>query len=76
MAVLDPRKVVYKLGSDPPELDVAHHPKRPELGSRVIPFGRELYIDRSDFEPEPPEGFFQACSRRERALEVWFHCRF
>ena len=60
MAVLDPLKVVVtNWDQDPLELDVAHHPRRPELGSRVIPFGRELYIDRSDFEPEPPEGFFR-----------------
>ncbi len=60
MAVLDPLKVVVtNWDQDPLEIDVAHHPRRPELGSRVIPFGRELYIDRSDFEPEPPEGFFR-----------------
>jgi len=60
MAVLDPLKVVVtNWDQDLLELDVAHHPRRPELGSRVIPFGRELYIDRSDFEPEPPEGFFR-----------------
>ena len=60
MAVLDPLKVVVtNWDQGPLELDVAHHPRRPELGSRVIPFGRELYIDRSDFEPEPPEGFFR-----------------
>ena len=60
MAVLDPLKVVVtNWDQDSLELDVAHHPRRPELGSRVIPFGRELYIDRSDFEPEPPEGFFR-----------------
>ena len=60
MAVLDPLKVVVtNWDQDSLELDVPHHPRRPELGSRVIPFGRELYIDRSDFEPEPPEGFFR-----------------
>ena len=60
MAVLDPLKVVVtNWDQDLLELDVPHHPRRPELGSRVIPFGRELYIDRSDFEPEPPEGFFR-----------------
>ncbi|MEC8307656.1 MAG: glutamine--tRNA ligase/YqeY domain fusion protein [Pseudomonadota bacterium] len=60
MAVLDPLKVVVtNWDQHPLELDVPHHPRRPELGSRVIPFGRELYIDRSDFESEPPEGFFR-----------------
>ena len=60
MAVLDPLKVVVtNWDQHPLELDVPHHPRRLELGSRVISFGRELYIDRSDFEPEPPEGFFR-----------------
>jgi len=60
MVVLDPLKVVVtNWDQHPLELDVPHHPRRPELGSRVITFDRELYIDRSDFEPEPPEGFFR-----------------
>ncbi len=60
MAVLNPLKVVVtnwdqvSLG-----LDVPWHPKRPELGSRTMLFGRELSIDRSDFELNPPEGFFR-----------------
>ena len=36
-----------------------NHPKYPELGTRTILFGRELFIDRSDFEINPPEGFFR-----------------
>jgi glutaminyl-tRNA synthetase len=60
MAVLDPlRVVVTNWDQDPLELDVPWHPKRPELGSRTMHFGRELYIDRSDFELNPPEGFFR-----------------
>jgi glutaminyl-tRNA synthetase len=39
------------------ELKLARHPKNPEMGERVIPFTRELYIDRSDFEEVPPPGF-------------------
>jgi glutaminyl-tRNA synthetase len=60
MAVLDPLKVVVtNWDQEPLTLDVPWHPKRPELGSRSMLFGRELYIDRSDFELEPPEGFFR-----------------
>jgi glutaminyl-tRNA synthetase len=60
MAVLDPLKVVVtNWDQDALVLEVPWHPKHPELGSRIVPFGRELWIDRSDFELDPPEGFFR-----------------
>ena len=50
MAVLDPLKVVVTNWDQAPlELTVPWHPRRPEFGSRTMSFGRELYIDRSDF---------------------------
>jgi len=59
MAVLNPLKIV--LTNYPAEqseqLEAAHHPQKSELGTRTIPFTRELYIDRSDFEETPPKGF-------------------
>ena len=60
MAVLDPLKlVVTNWEQSSLKLDVPWHPKRPELGTRTILFGRELFIDRSDFEIDPPDGFFR-----------------
>lgn len=60
MAVLDPLKVVVTNWDQAPlALEVPWHPKRPELGARSLPFTRELWIDRSDFEIDPPEGFFR-----------------
>ena len=60
MAVLNPLKVVVTNWDQAPlELDVPWHPKHPELGSRTMLFGRELLIDRSDFELNPPDGFFR-----------------
>ena len=60
MAVLNPLKVVVtNWDQSHLELDVPWHPKRPELGSRTMLFGRELSIDRSDFELNPPDGFFR-----------------
>ncbi|MBW7931151.1 MAG: glutamine--tRNA ligase/YqeY domain fusion protein [Gammaproteobacteria bacterium] len=61
MAVLDPLKVVL---TNYPEgqvetLVAANHPERPELGSRELPFGRELYIERADFMEDPPKKFFR-----------------
>jgi glutaminyl-tRNA synthetase len=59
MAVLRPLKVVVE---DYPEgktetLTVANHPKDGSLGTRGVPFTRELYIDREDFSESPPPGF-------------------
>ncbi len=51
MGVLDPLKVVIEnFPADRVEtLDVPNHPKDPSMGSRPVPFTREVYIDRSDF---------------------------
>jgi len=59
MAVLHPLKVVIE---DYPEgrtedLTAANHPKDESMGTRTIPFSRELYIDREDFAEVPPKGF-------------------
>jgi glutaminyl-tRNA synthetase len=51
MAVLDPLRVVIEnLPEDfYQELTVPNHPNKPELGSRIVPFSREIFIDRADF---------------------------
>ena len=59
MAVLDPVKVVL---TNWPEgetktLTVENHPKHPELGTHTVTFGRELWVEREDFLPEPVKGF-------------------
>jgi len=60
MAVLDPLKVIVtNWDQELLQLEVPWHPKRPELGTRTLSFGPELWIDRSDFEQHPPEGFFR-----------------
>jgi glutaminyl-tRNA synthetase len=60
MAVLDPLKVVitnYPEGKSE-EIDAPYFPHDvPREGSRPVPFSRELWIDRSDFEELPPKGF-------------------
>ena len=61
MAVLNPLKVV--LTNYPAEqtemLPAANHPDRPELGTRQLPFGRELWIEQDDFLENPPKKFFR-----------------
>ncbi|AVJ16645.1 glutamine--tRNA ligase [Serratia rhizosphaerae] len=54
MAVLDPVKVVIEnLPADQVEtVTMPNHPNKPEMGSREVPFSREVYIDRADFREE------------------------
>ena len=56
MAVLNPLKVT--LTNLPEDLDLTHarHPNV-DMGERVIPLTKEIYIDRKDFEEVPPKGF-------------------
>ena len=61
MAVLNPLKVVL---SNWPEgrtdsIEMENHPDHPELGTRQVAFGRELYIEREDFMEEPVKKFFR-----------------
>ncbi len=58
MAVLDPLKVVITNHSGLPTTCVAPwHPRNESLGFRDLLFSRELFIDRNDFELEPPEKY-------------------
>ena len=59
LCVLRPLRVVLTTYPEGQREDITlpNHPKRPELGERAVPFTRELYIDRSDFEEVPPKGY-------------------
>ncbi|MBF0470728.1 MAG: glutamine--tRNA ligase/YqeY domain fusion protein [Gammaproteobacteria bacterium] len=61
MAVLQPLKVIISnYAADCEELLTApNHPQRPEMGERVIPFSREIWIDRDDFREERPNKHFK-----------------
>jgi glutaminyl-tRNA synthetase len=61
IAVLDPIKLVIdNYPADKVEDCFApNHPQQPELGKRVVPLTRELWIEREDFEENPPKGFFR-----------------
>jgi glutaminyl-tRNA synthetase len=61
MAVLRPLKLVienYPEGQSE-ELEAVNHPEEATAGTRRIPFGRELYIERDDFMENPPKKFFR-----------------
>ena len=59
VAVLDPLKLIidnYPAGQSE-ECVVHNHPFKPELGTRIMPFSRELWIEREDFMEEPSKGY-------------------
>ena len=61
MAVLNPIKVVidnYPEGQTE-YFEVPNNQENPELGSRQVPFSKELYIDSEDFMEEPPKKYFR-----------------
>ena len=71
MAVLRPLKVVlenYPPGGVEEELEAANNPEDPAAGTRLIPFGRELYVERDDFMEEPPKNFYRLSPGREVRL--------
>lgn len=59
MAVIDPLKLVLTNLPEGHEesLAFANHPKDEAAGTREVPFSRELWIEREDFEEVPPKGF-------------------
>jgi glutaminyl-tRNA synthetase len=61
MAVLRPLKVVIENypENQVEELEAINNPEDPQMGTRRVPFSRELYIERDDFREEPPKGFFR-----------------
>jgi glutaminyl-tRNA synthetase len=57
-AVLAPLKVVIENYPESEEwLDAANHPSKPELGTRKVPFSREIFIERDDFRENAPGKF-------------------
>jgi glutaminyl-tRNA synthetase len=75
MAVLDPIKLVI---TNYPEgqveyVDVPNNQENPEMGSRKVPFGRELYIEREDFMVEPPKKYYRLFPGNEvRLMHAYF----
>ena len=61
MAVLDPVKLVIdNYPADKEEmLQLPNHPQKPDWGKRDAPFGRELWIEREDFQEKPEKGYFR-----------------
>ena len=75
MAVLKPLKLIidnYPEGQTE-DLVMPNNLENPELGSRVIPFGRELWIEEDDFREEPPKKYFRLFPGNEvRLMGAYF----
>lgn len=71
MAVLKPLKVVIDNYPENQEewFDIENNPEKPEMGTRKVPFSRELYIEQDDFMEEPPKKFFRLAPGREVRLK-------
>lgn len=73
MAVIDPVKVVIE---NMPEGDVMvtmpNHPNKPEMGSREVPFSREIWIDRADFREEANKQYKRLVLNKEVRLRNAF----
>ena len=70
MGVLRPLKVTienYPEGQVE-QLEAANHPQHPEMGTRQVPFSRELYIEQADFMENAPKKFFRLSVGREVRL--------
>ncbi len=71
MAVLNPVKVIitnYPEGTSE-EVELINNPEDEDSASRMVPFGRELYIERDDFMEDPPKKFFRMGPGREVRLK-------
>ena len=71
MAVLDPIKVVidnYPEGQTE-EITVEVHPDKPELGTKTVTFGKEIFVERNDFMAEPVKKYFRLFPGNEVRLK-------
>jgi len=69
--VLNPVKVIitnYPEG-ETEQMELVNNPEDPEAGSRLVPFSREVYIERDDFMEDPPKKFFRMGPGREVRLK-------
>jgi len=70
MAVMNPVKVVITNYPENQieELDIVNNPENPDMGTRKVPFARELYIEQEDFREDPPPKYFRLAPGREVRL--------
>ncbi len=77
MAVLNPIKIIltnYPEGLVE-EMEAVNNPEDPGMGTRKVPFGRELYIEAEDFMETPPKEFYRLAPGREVRLRYAYFIR-
>ena len=74
MAVLRPLKVVIDNypESQAEELEAVNNPEDPSMGTRKVPFSRELYVERDDFREDAPRKFHRLAPGREVRLRYGY----
>ncbi len=77
MGVLDPIKIVLtNYPEDQVEqLEAVNNPEDPSMGTRTVPFARELWIERNDFMEDPPRKFFRLAPEKEVRLRYAYIIR-
>ncbi|MBZ4660197.1 MAG: glutamine--tRNA ligase/YqeY domain fusion protein [Desulfacinum sp.] len=75
MGVLRPLKVVIVNYPEDQveELEAVNNPEDPSMGTRKVPFCRELYIERDDFREDPPKKYFRLAPGREVRLRYGYY---
>ena len=74
MGILHPLKIVidnYPVGQVE-ELEAVNNPEDPTAGTRKVKFSREIYIDRDDFQEDPPKKYFRLAPDREIRLRYGY----
>jgi len=75
MAVLDPVKLIITNYPDDleDEIEAINNPENPDDGIRMVPFSKELFIERDDFMEEPPKKYFRLSPGREVRLRYAYY---
>ncbi len=75
LGVLNPLKVVIENYPEDQEdvFEMPLHPEDESMGTRKVPFGREIYIERDDFMENPPKKFFRMGPGREVRLRFAYY---
>jgi len=77
MAVLDPVKVIITNYPDDleDEIEAINNPENPDDGARMVPFSKELFIERDDFMEDPPKKYFRLSPGSEVRLRYAYYIK-
>ncbi|HPP06842.1 MAG TPA: glutamine--tRNA ligase/YqeY domain fusion protein [Syntrophorhabdaceae bacterium] len=78
MCVIDPLKVIIDNYPDDSteEIECANHPKDPSFGKRILPFSKEIYIEKDDFNEDPPKKYKRLSPNKEVRLRNAYVIKF